>query len=54
MEFSSNMFSLVAMVFAIGIVGAVAVDISAILQKVEAKGCNNEIAINASRTRCIH
>ena len=52
MEFSNNMFAIIAIVFAIEVVGVVAVDSSAILQNVQAKGCNNEIAVNASKGRC--
>jgi len=42
-----------AIVFAMGLVGLVAVDLFTDLQNVEAKGCNNEIAVNASMGRCI-
>jgi hypothetical protein len=52
MEFSNNMFAIMAIVLVMGFVGVVAVDISAMLQNVEAKGCNNEIAVNASKGRC--
>jgi hypothetical protein len=52
MEISNNMFAILAMVMAIGLVGVVAVDMITDLQNAEAKGCPNSIAINASQGRC--
>ena len=43
-------FALVAMV---GVVGVVAVEIVALADQAEARGCNNGIAVNASKGRCI-
>jgi hypothetical protein len=53
MEFSNNMFAIMAIVFAMGLVAAVAVDLFTDFQNAEAKGCNNEIAVNASMGPCI-
>jgi hypothetical protein len=53
MEFSNSMFAIMAIVFAMGLVGVVAVDLFTDLQNVEAIGCNNAIAVNASMGRCI-
>jgi hypothetical protein len=57
MEISNNMLAIMAIVLAMGIVGMVAIDISAILQNAEAKGCengfpNSETGFNASQGRC--
>jgi hypothetical protein len=42
-----------ALVAALGLVTVVAVDIILTAQEAEAKGCNNSVAANASRGRCI-
>lgn len=52
MEFSNNIFAMIAIVMAMGLVGVVTVDIMIDLQNAEAKGCSNSIAINASQGRC--
>jgi hypothetical protein len=52
MEISDSMFALIAVAAIMGLVGLVAVDVFEI-PNAEAKGCNNEIAVNASMGRCI-
>jgi hypothetical protein len=47
-----NMFAIIAIVMAMGLVGVVAVDMITNLQNAEAKGCPNSVAINASQGRC--
>jgi hypothetical protein len=42
-----------AIIAALGLVTVVAVDIMLTTQEAEAKGCNNSVAANASRGRCI-
>jgi hypothetical protein len=42
------------MVVAIGLVTVVAVDSMISTQDAEAKGCNNGIAVNASKGGCFH
>jgi multidrug efflux pump subunit AcrB len=54
MEFSNNMFAIIAMVMAMGLVGVVAIDILREIQNAEAKGCPNSIAVNASKGRCFN
>ena len=53
MEFSNNMFAIMAIVFATGLVAVVSLDLFTDLQNAEAKECNNEIAVNASMGPCI-
>ena len=54
MKMSFNMFAIIAIVMAMGLVGVVAVDMITNLQNAEAKGCPspNSVAINASQGRC--
>jgi hypothetical protein len=42
-----------AFVAALGLVTGVPADIILTLQEAEAKGCNNSIAVNASKGRCL-
>ena len=41
-----------ALIAALGLVAVVAVDIMLTTQEAEAKGCNNSVAVNASKGRC--
>ncbi len=52
MEMSFDIFAIIAIVMAMGLVGVVAVDMITNLQNAEAKGCPNSVAINASQGRC--
>ena len=55
MEFSNNIFAMIAIVMAMGLVGVVTVDMITDPQNSEAKGCPNSMAaINASQGRCFH
>jgi len=53
MEFSSTTLALIAIIWALGFIGAVAIDFLTPLKEAEAKGCTTEQAINASKGRCI-
>jgi hypothetical protein len=52
METNSTLV-LFAIIVALGLVTVVAVDIILTAQEAEAKGCNNSVAANASRGRCV-
>lgn len=59
MVFSTTTLGLIAIIWALGLVGVVAVDIISIIQNVEAeqpaaRGCEFTPAANASKTRCVH
>jgi hypothetical protein len=51
MEISNNMFTIIAIVMAMGLVGVVAVDV---ITDAEAKGCPKSVAINASQGLCFN
>ena len=53
MEFSTTTLALIAIISALGLVGVVVVETITIVQDVEAKGCPNSIAVNASKGRCL-
>jgi hypothetical protein len=44
---------IIAIVLALGLMGAVAVTIF-VIQEAEARGCKSSLAINASKGRCFH
>lgn len=46
-------YAIIAIVAALGLLGVVAITIVTIPQEAEAIGCNNSIAANASKGRCI-
>jgi hypothetical protein len=46
-------FVIFALMAALGLVTVVAVDIIITAQEAEARGCNNSVAVNASRGRCL-
>jgi hypothetical protein len=50
---TESMIAIFALVAAIGLLGVIAVDAFAI-QRVDARGCGNSIAFNASQGRCFH
>lgn len=47
------MIAIFAIAAALGLLGVIAVD-AINIQKVDARGCNNGIAYNASKGRCFH
>jgi hypothetical protein len=47
------MIAIFALAAALGLLGVIAVDAFTI-QKVDARGCNNGVAFNASKGRCFH
>ena len=49
---TKSMIVIFALIAALGLVTVVAVDIILTTQEVEAKGCPNSIAFNASKGRC--
>jgi hypothetical protein len=49
-----NLIALISLVAVLGLVTALAVDIIMTTQEAEARGCNNSVAVNASRGRCLH
>ncbi|HJU78086.1 MAG TPA: hypothetical protein VJ599_00780 [Nitrososphaeraceae archaeon] len=53
MELSATTLVLIAIISALGLVRVVAVDTISIFQDVEAKGCPNSVAVNASKGRCL-
>jgi len=54
MEISITTLSIIAVMVAIGLLVLAAIDIVLSLHEVEARGCTNGIAVNASQGRCIH
>ena len=53
MEIPSTILVVIAIVSVMGLIGIVAMDVVNLDQFAEAKGCNNEIALNASQGRCV-
>jgi hypothetical protein len=51
---TNSTFVIFAIIAALGLVTVVAVDIMLTTQEAEAKGCNNSVAVNASKGRCLH
>ena len=50
-----EILAILAILLALGLVAAIAVEVSSIVQEAEAKGCPaGNPAGNASRTRCVH
>jgi hypothetical protein len=49
---TSTMVVIFAIVAALGLVGAIAVETLLIMQEVDAAGCRTSIAVNASKGRC--
>jgi hypothetical protein len=52
MEISTTTLAIFAVFAVMGLVGVVAVTIMSVPENVEARGCNNGIAFNASQGRC--
>jgi hypothetical protein len=50
--FDTEPWAIVAIAIAVGLFGVLAIQTVMIPQQAEAAGCNNSIAVNASKGRC--
>jgi hypothetical protein len=50
---NQNMLMIFALMAALGLVTVVAVDLMLTMQEVDAAGCRNSVAVNASKGRCL-
>jgi hypothetical protein len=53
LELTTTTLAIFAVVAAMGLIGVVAVQILSVPEDAEARGCNNSVAANASKGRCI-
>jgi phosphoribosylaminoimidazole carboxylase (NCAIR synthetase) len=51
---SEKALAIFAIVTVLGLVGVITVETFLVQQEVDARGCRNSIAVNASQGRCIH
>jgi hypothetical protein len=51
---TTSPLAFVALILALGVLGIVVADTIIAIQEAEARGCNNSVAFNSSKGRCLH